>query len=197
MYRARFPDQKLTSPIPDAAVRGRIVVDGESIDVTGWRGMQGHNWGVRHTHRYVWCHAGGFDGADDVVFEGFSARVRKGGVELPWLTLGFLWIDGGWLRFDRPAAIAASKADAGIARWRFRTRSQGHVLHGEASAALDQTVGLHYANPRDATTYCLNSKLASLHLVLEGPSGAREFDTTRAALEIGWPSADHGVSMVA
>jgi hypothetical protein len=197
MYRARLPEQKLTSPIPDAVASGSLTVDGETLDLSGWRGMQGHNWGTRHTYRYAWCHANGFDGAEDVVFEGFSARVRKAGVELPWATLAFLWIDGGWLRFDRPAVIAAASAEASVARWKFSSEAHGYTLRGESDAPIDQTVGLHYVNPNDAITYCLNSKLANLRLVLDGPSGRHELVTHRAALEIGWPSADHGITMVA
>lgn len=197
MYRTRMPETKLTSPIPDATVSGWFAVDGTHIDATGWRGMQGHNWGTRHTHRYAWCHASGFDEADDVVFEGLSARLSRAGIELPWLTMGFLWIDGRWLRFDRPVSMVRARATASVMQWRFEIRAGDFALWGEASAAPEDTAGLHYVNPRGPVTYCLNSKLASLTLGWLGPHGGRTLHTRRAALELGWPTADHGIAMVA
>jgi hypothetical protein len=197
MYESPVPETKLTSPVPDATAAGWFEIDGDRVDVTGWRGMQGHNWGTRHTHRYAWCQATGFDGAEDVVFEGLSGRLRRAGRELPWLTLAFLWVDDRWVRFDTPVALTCARAEAEVMRWRFETRAAGFVLRGEASAAREDTAGLHYANPQGPVTYCLNSKLAHLALTLEGPGGARAFATAHAALELGWPSADHGIAMLA
>jgi hypothetical protein len=197
MYRARLPETKLTTPVPDAIAHGRYVLDGERVDVSGWRAMQGHNWGTRHAHRYAWCHAAGFDGADEVVFEGLSGRLHRAGRELPWLTLAFLWTGERWLRFDAPRSLARAPVEAGVMHWRFETRAGEHRLRGEASARPLETAGLHYPNPIGPLTYCLNSKLARLALTLTGPSGTRHFETDRAALEVGLPCADHGITMVA
>jgi hypothetical protein len=197
MYRGKLPEQKVTSPIPDASVRGVVHVDGERWDVSGWRGMQGHNWGTRHTYRYAWCQATGFNGHEDLVFEGGSGRLFKAGMELPWITMVYLFIDGRWERFDRPASIMAARASVSVMRWSFETRSERYQVRGVAHTSTDQAVGLHYGNPDGSITYCLNSKLADLTLEIDGPSGSRTFSTSRAALELGWPTADHGVIMAA
>ena len=57
MYRARLPRTKLLSRRRRRrASRGRCTVDGRSIDVDGWRGMAGHNWGAQHAERWIWLH---------------------------------------------------------------------------------------------------------------------------------------------
>ena len=56
MYRARLPRTKLLSPAPAARFSGSLTVDGRSIDVDGWRGMAGHNWGAQHAERWIWLH---------------------------------------------------------------------------------------------------------------------------------------------
>ena len=38
------------------ALLGSLTVDGRSIDVDGWRGMAGHNWGAQHAERWIWLH---------------------------------------------------------------------------------------------------------------------------------------------
>ncbi len=197
MYRARFPEFKLVSPVPDALARGSYTIDGERVDVSGWRVMQGHNWGVRHTHRYAWCQAAGFDEADDVVFEGFSGRLRKARMELPWLSLAALWIEGAWLRFDAPSSIVGTHAEASVMRWVATFVRPDTTLHVEATAEPAEAAALLYANPDAPITHCLNSKLATLRLKLSDRSGERVFHTRRAALELGWPSTDHGVTVVA
>ena len=56
LYRAPLPRTKLLSPAPAARFSGRIEVDGRSIEVDGWRGMAGHNWGAQHAERWIWLH---------------------------------------------------------------------------------------------------------------------------------------------
>ena len=48
LYRTRLPRTKLTSPAPDAVFDGALELAGERrIELDGWRGMVGHNWGCR------------------------------------------------------------------------------------------------------------------------------------------------------
>ena len=60
MYRAPLPRTKPESPLPDAVFTGSIEAGGRRIEVAGWRGMVGHNWGSEHAERWVWLHAVGF-----------------------------------------------------------------------------------------------------------------------------------------
>ena len=65
LYRARLPRTKLLSPDPDARFTGSVTVDGERLELDGWPGMVGHNWGAEHAERWSWIQANDFDGAPD------------------------------------------------------------------------------------------------------------------------------------
>ena len=100
MYEGGFPKQKIVSPIPNARISGSVVVrrvdhaarppegrpEGDTWTLDAWPGMVGHNWGAGNSESYAWGHCNAWDDEDDVVFEGFSARVRAGGVLLPTTT---------------------------------------------------------------------------------------------------------------
>jgi hypothetical protein len=196
MYTGPIPETKSVTPMPDGRARGFYVLDGERIDMTGWRAMQGHNWGRGHVHRYVWCHGFGFDGANDVVFEGASARIHRG-VELRWFSGAHLRVDGRWHRFNDLSALARSRTDARVMQWHFSTRNEEASIEVEAVADREETAALIYVNPRGAVTNCLNSKLGTLRVTLRDRDRVRSWETHQAAFEIGWPSADHGIVVVA
>ncbi|MCA9522082.1 MAG: hypothetical protein KC609_13970, partial [Myxococcales bacterium] len=86
MYEMGFPKAKLKTPYPDSRFNGRVRVDGEEWTLEYWKGMQGHNWGVRHTDHYLWLHCNAFDGLDDTYLEGASAKLKLGPVHTPYLT---------------------------------------------------------------------------------------------------------------
>ena len=54
MYAGGFPKAKALVARPNALFSGTLTVDGREIALSGWRGSQNHNWGSRHTDRYVW-----------------------------------------------------------------------------------------------------------------------------------------------
>ncbi|MBI2898014.1 MAG: hypothetical protein HYY06_30960 [Deltaproteobacteria bacterium] len=195
MYRAKVPRQKLVTPYPDERFAGVVEVGDRAIEVAGWPGMQGHNWGSEHTFAYAWCHCNvlGTEG----FFEGFSGKVKLGPVKTPWLTLATLAIDGRRIHFDGPSQMLSRKVDVGRYFWRFAVRRGATSLEGEAVAERDDMMGLTYENPGGPLTYCLNSKLARLSLELHEPgSPARRFESDAAALELGTRDPSHGVRMV-
>ena len=57
--RATLPRTKLLSPHPGALFDGTFEIGGERIEIAGWPGMVGHNWGAEHAERWVWIHAAG------------------------------------------------------------------------------------------------------------------------------------------
>jgi hypothetical protein len=63
LYRAPLPRTKLTSPAPVASFDGTIELPDRTLDLRGWRGMVGHNWGAEHAERWIWLH--GIDFAED------------------------------------------------------------------------------------------------------------------------------------
>ena len=91
MYRARLPKTKLLSPAPAARFSGRLTVDGRSIEVDGWRGMAGHNWGAQHAERWIWLHGLTEDGD---WLDAAIGRVKVGPLTTPWVANGALSIAG-------------------------------------------------------------------------------------------------------
>ncbi len=201
LYSGPFPATKLLSPYPDVRFHGELRVDGESLAVSGWRGMQGHNWGPRHTERYVWVHCNAFAGdPPDTFFEGLTARVRLGPVLSPPLTIVCLRHRGEDVFFRHPRFWLNRHVEQGRYFWRFEAQDARHRLSGVFEALRDDLVGLRYDNPDRPPTYCLNSKIASGNLLLETRRGARPLALhapRHAALEIATPDADHGVRMYA
>lgn len=194
LYTGGFPRSKLVSPSPDARFRGWYEVEGERHEVTGWRGMQGHNWGRSHAFRYAWAHCNQFEEGDDLVFEGLTGRIKVGPLTTPALTL--LCVRHGGVRYDwtRPIDWVTNQGEMSTRRWAFRASSDLGSLEGELTATTDDLVGLTYENPTGPATYCLNSKLAHAELEFR-PAGRPVLrrSSKASALEIGTTDPSHGV----
>jgi len=85
-YDARFPAAKSLVPQPALRWRGRLVLDGTTIELDDWPGSQNHNWGRRHTDRYAWGQVAGFDDHPDSFLEVASARLKLAVLWTPLLT---------------------------------------------------------------------------------------------------------------
>ena len=224
MYEGGFPKQKIVSPIPNARISGSVVVsrvdhtarppegrpgrvdhtarppegrpEGDTWTLDAWPGMVGHNWGAGNSESYAWGHCNAWDDEDDVVFEGFSARVRAGGVLLPTTTALCLRHHGTSYMLSGIAALASNHGAISARRWRFRGKGPRIAIEGEMWADTDDFVGLFYPNPDGTLCYCLNSKLAraEIKVRLEGRA-PRTLRSERAALELATRDPHHGVRM--
>ena len=112
MYRTPLPRTKLESPRPDAVISGRLEVDGRRIDLAGWRGMAGHNWGAEHAARWVWLHVPGFAGDPEAWLDLALGRIRVGGVLTPWTAAGALCVDGARKRLSGLARVTVARPEA-------------------------------------------------------------------------------------
>jgi hypothetical protein len=198
LYADATGNSKLVTPHPDVAFSGSYAVDGRRVEVDGWRGMQGHNWGRRHVHAYAWVHANVWPGAEGLVFEGITARVALGPLLSPPVSLLCVEHAGERHAFGLPASLWRARGRIGARDWRVRASNGRARVDAHFEAATADFVGLHYENPDGAMTYCLNSKIAQgrLRLEVEGRAPV-EAETRAAALEIGTRDADHGVAMLA
>ncbi len=196
MYTEPFPKTKLVSPKPDLRFDGFILLDGKRIDVRGWRGMQGHNWGTGHADTYAWGHCNQWDGDEHTVVEAVSARVRVGSLKTPLLTLVHVRHDGRHYAMTGLIDLARNRGEIHPRRWFFGARAHGVTVEGDFSAQTSDMVGLHYANPNGSMSYCLNSKLANarLHLQLSGREPV-DLLSRSAAFELGTTDPEHGVKM--
>lgn len=86
LYDAPLPRTKSVSLRPRVRFAGEVRVDGRAIDLTGWTGMLGHNWGSEHAERWIWLRGAGPDWLVDMVL----GRIRVGPVSSPWIANGVL-----------------------------------------------------------------------------------------------------------
>ncbi|MFI5298529.1 MAG: tocopherol cyclase family protein [Polyangiales bacterium] len=204
LYRAPLPKSKLVSPIVDARARGFVEIVRSGVSdrwtVERWPAMQGHNWGTAHADLYAWghCNAWNEPEGEGVVLEGFSAKVKLGGVVTsPLITLVALRHHGA--RFEIAHVRELGRASGSIEElrvWRFACEQAGARIEGTFELRTEDTVGLYYPNPSGEMTYCLNSKIARAELVFQAlQRPAIKLTSNAAALEIATHDADHGVKM--
>ena len=197
MYRGRFPKSKTLTPYPDLVMNGEVMVSGERWDISGWRGMQGHNWGIGHADRYAWCHVNTWeeDGADLIV-EAMSGQVRVGPVMTPVITLVNARYRGVTYSWHNPIELLRTHGDIGMRHHTFSAEGKLARIEGSFEADTDDMVGLYYPNPDGPMTYCLNSKLSRADVRFEVMGRPPiVLKSHAAALEIGTRDAEHGVRM--
>ena len=66
----------------------------EPIELAGWPGMVGHNWGAEHAARWIWLHGCGFAGAPGAWLDLALGRLLVGSRLTPWVANGALCLDG-------------------------------------------------------------------------------------------------------
>ncbi|MBX3188490.1 MAG: hypothetical protein KF819_15855 [Labilithrix sp.] len=200
LYEGRFPSSKLVTPLADGRVSGVVHVEREGAreawSVADWPAMIGHNWGKGHPRLYAWVHCNAWDDADDLALEGISARVRMGPVLSPMATAVFVRHRGETWDLNATELFGSNRGSISMRRWEVSAKGKGIEVHAELDAETDDFVGLHYANPSGAMTYCLNTKIARARVELRVPGRRALVATSRAgALEIGTRDRHHGVRM--
>jgi hypothetical protein len=159
--------------------------------------MQGHNWGTRHTELYGWGHCNTWEGHDDLVLEGVTARVKVGRVVAPPLTVVCVTHAGVRYDFNAPLTLLRARGTIEHRRWTFSAKNALATVSGEFWADRRDFVGLAYENPSGPVTHCLNTKLARgrIRLSIEGRRDI-EAMTRSAALEIGTKDTTHGIAIL-
>ena len=193
MYRAPLPRTKLESPLPDAVLTGWVEAGGERVEVAGWRGMVGHNWGSEHAERWVWLHAVGFAEAPGAWLDVALGRVLVGGRLTPWIANGALTLDGARHRLGGLGRVRSTRVDARPGALEAVIGGSGATVRVSASAPLEQTVAFVYAPHHHA----LNCSIAQVRLRVERP-GRPALELASAfggAYELGVRETDHGVTV--
>ena len=161
-----IPASKMLTPRPFLRASGSITVGGETLDVDGWTGMEGHNWGRAHALDYAWGQCVFLDdkGAPTCVAEGFTGRARVAGIKTPFMSSLIVRRAEREYRFDGIIDLWRQRAEIDDLRWTLRLRSKDGdaLLRMEADAREMACLG--YRNPDGRLSYCLNSKLARTHL---------------------------------
>lgn len=172
LYRAPLPRTKLEARVPDGLVTGVLDVDGHGVEVSGWRGTVGHNWGSEHADCWVWLHAAGFGTAPEVWLELVLARIRVGPARSPWTAMGALSLGGeriplGGLGRRPRVAACPGRLTASVP-------SPAARLQLAVITADDDAVAVAYADPRGGTRAVRHAALAGVELTL-ARHGKREF----------------------
>ena len=199
LYARGLPRAKLLVGSPNADFDGWLTVDGERIDVAGWRGSQNHNWGSRHTDSYAWGQVAGFDDAPDVFLECSTAQIRLGPLWTPRMSLVVLREAGEEIALHSLGQALRARGRCDGFDWNLESRAPGVAVKLRIHAPASAFVGLTYGNPPGGSKTCLNTKLAACELTLERAGRpARTWKTAhRAAFEILTDRPDHGIDVVA
>jgi hypothetical protein len=195
LYRAPLPRTKFLSPHPDARYSGRLTVGDREIELDGWPGMVGHNWGAEHAERWVWIHGAGFDGGTEGWFDMAVGRVKVGPLTTPWVGNGMLTIDGERHRLGGFDRIRSTKVSESPTSCDFELAGKGIAVHGRVGSERKNFVAWVYADPAGPEHHALNCSISDLELTVErrGRSPERLTVTGAATYEFGSRDTDHGV----
>lgn len=197
MYGWPFPRAKPVSLHPAITLQGELLVDGERLDVDGWRGCVGHNWGPEHTPEWVWLQAVGLGGDGDVWLDAAFGKVRVGPVLTPWLGSGWLHVDGRRHRLGDARHLRATRVQVREDGCTFRLAGAGITVDGHVAAPPASAIAWRYSDPADTGRTVVHHSTADLQLTVSGPDGAapRSLGLTAAAgFEHGSPRPAPGVA---
>jgi hypothetical protein len=196
LYKAPLPKTKFLSPYPNAVWNGHLEVGGERIEVEGWRGMIGHNWGAEHAERWVWIDGSGFDGRDpEDYFDMAVGRIKAAGMTTPWVGNGMLVLDGTEHRLGGFERIPSTEVNESPTECRFQLKGRRVKVSGRVAAERKDFVAWIYADPVGPEHNTLNCSIADLELDVELDGGPAQRLTVpaSAAYEFGTRDTDHGI----
>jgi hypothetical protein len=198
MYRAPLPRTKPVSVHPVARFGGTVTVDGRRIDLDGWPGMVGHNWGTQHAERWIWLHGMAFTGTgDDTWLDVVLGRLRIAGRTTPWVASGDLALAGERHALGGPGRARATHVDEHPDRVAFTLPGRGVTVAGTAHAPRERFVGWVYADPDGSAHHTVNCSIADLELTVtrDGRPPQTLAAPGLAAYELGMREHDHGMAI--
>jgi len=197
MYRARVPRTKTLSPHPRTTFNGRVSVGDRNIDVEGWPGMVGHNWGAEHAERWIWTNGTGFDSDAEAYLDAAIGRIKLGPVTTPWIGNGVLYADGelhrlGGIERTRSTVVRETPQGAQLV-----LPGKGVTVLGRVGAEAERFVGWKYADPDGGGHDVVNCSIASMTLSVErdGRPPLALHTEHGASYELGMRETDHGVPL--
>lgn len=198
LYRTPLPRTKLTSPAPAARFDGIVELEGrEPIELRGWRGMVGHNWGSEHAERWIWLHGVDFLEEPAAWLDVALGRLKLAGRMTPWVANGVLSLDGRRHRLGglaRGPRVAESVHGAEIEL----TGRHGLSLGVHATVPAGAAAGWRYADPDGGEHDVVNCSVAALELSVGTGDGAARRTLSSAhggVYELGMRERDHGVTL--
>jgi hypothetical protein len=193
MYRAPLPKTKLETPHPAITLEGEVTAGDTTLDVGGWLGTVGHNWGSQHAERWIFLHGAAFADLPEAWVDLAIGRVRIGRFVTPWVANGMLSVAGRRHRLGGP--LGRPQVDEDALRVDFDLRGTGLALKGSVHSPRAQTVVYRYADPGGHEHHVAHCSLASMDLVLtpDGQVPLRMSTRHGGCYELGMGETDHGL----
>jgi hypothetical protein len=170
MYSAPLPKTKLESPRPNVIMNGSVAIGDDAIDVDGWRGMVGHNWGAQHAERWIWLHGTLFEDRPEDWLDLALGRVRVGPLLTPWIANGVVSLNGTRLRIGGGPA-ARPHVHEGPSHLDLRVDGHDARLRLTVHGNRPQTAVWRYADPDGSEHHVANCSISELEAVVQ-PRGA-------------------------
>jgi len=195
LYETRLPKTKFVAPFPDARFNGKLEIDGETIELSDWPGMIGHNWGSEHAERWVWLEGTGFADSPDTYFDAGAARIKLGPWTTPWIPSGMLMLEGKPHRLGGFGQIRDAEIEESAGECSFVLPGKDIVVRGRVSAPKKDFVGWIYADPKGPEHHTINCSVSDLELTVERPAlpPLQLSLPAGAAYELGMRETDHGI----
>jgi hypothetical protein len=178
LYRTALPRTKLTSPAPMASFDGVLELAGrEPIELRGWPGMVGHNWGSEHAERWIWLHGVGFREDPSAWLDLALGRVKVAGRTTPWVASGALCLAGRRHRLGGLAARGTRVAESVDGCSLALTGPHGLTLHARVEVPAQSAAGWRYADPDSERSHnsqhdVVNCSIAAVELTVSAGRGA-------------------------
>ena len=171
MYRAKLPRTKAESLYPDVRFTGSVELDGRRLDLDGWPGMIGHNWGSEHAERWTWLHGPSTATTSSTRRSGGS---RSAAGRRPWVGNALLRLDGEHHRLGGIERIRSTRVNDAPDRCAFVLPAAGGLrVEGEIVAPRPTLVGWVYSDPGGGQHHSVHSSIADLRLVIKRERAAR------------------------
>jgi hypothetical protein len=164
MYRAPIPRTKVLSPHPAVRFDGTVGAGERRVDLDGWPGMVGHNWGTEHATRAIWLHAMGFDGRPGDWLDVALGRIVVGPLTTPWIANGAISLDGERHRLGGVERVRSTRAQETPESCRFVLPGRGIAVEGDVGAPRERFVGWLYAQPAGPERQTVNCSIADISL---------------------------------
>jgi hypothetical protein len=198
MYRAPLPRTKLTSPSPSARFEGTFALgDGRALELDGWRGMVGHNWGAEHAERWIWLHGVGFAEDESAWLDVALGRIRVAGRLTPWVANGAVGIAGERHRIGGLGARGLRVQESTEGCRLSMPGPRGLRIDARVEVPGESSAGWRYADPDGGEHEVANCSVARVELDVRGPGGrgARRLTSAHGgAYELGMRAGEpHGV----
>ena len=195
LYETRLPKTKFVAPFPDARFDGKLEIDGETVELSDWPGMIGHNWGSEHAERWVWLEGTGFADSPDTYFDAGAARIKLGPWTTPWVPSGMLMLDGKAHRLGGFGQIRDASIEESAGECSFVLPGKDIIVRGKVSAPKKDFVGWIYADPKGPEHHTINCSVSDLELTVERPAlpPLQLSLPAGAAYELGMRETDHGI----